>query len=260
MFVNKIETIRIPEHPNLLWVKVYTNEGLFGLGETWFGAEAVEADIHSRIAPLLLGQNPTEIEYIYSKMKPYIGFFGTGVEMRALSALDVALWDLNGKINNVPLYGLLGRKTKSNIRVYNTCAGPFYVSQNADVRPENFGTNKIKNKNIQLYEDLEMFMNKPEDLASSLLEMGIKSMKIWPFDFAEGALRGLEISNEDLKKYIKPFEKIRKNHGNNIRIKAELHGIWGLEASKKYVALLKNLICVGSKIQFGWTDCMTFQN
>ena len=41
MFVNKIETIRIPEHPNLLWVKVYTNEGLFGLGETWFGAEAV---------------------------------------------------------------------------------------------------------------------------------------------------------------------------------------------------------------------------
>ena len=193
-------------------------------------------------------------------MRPYIGFFGTGVEMRALSALDVALWDLNGKINNVPLYNLLGGKTKSNIRVYNTCAGPHYVSQNADVRPENFGTNKIKNKNIQLYEDLEMFMNKPEDLASSLLDMGIKSMKIWPFDFAEGALRGLEISNEDLKKYIKPFEKIRKYHGNNIRIKAELHGIWGLEASKKYVALLKNLICVGSKIQFGWTDCMTFQN
>ena len=157
MFVNKIETIRIPEHPNLLWVKVYTNEGLFGLGETWFGAEAVEADIHSRIAPLLLGQNPTEIEYIYSKMRPYIGFFGTGVEMRALSALDVALWDLNGKINIVPLYDLLGGKTKSNIRVYNTCAGPYYVSQNADVRPENFGTNKIKNKNIQLYEDLEMF-------------------------------------------------------------------------------------------------------
>ena len=65
MLIDKIETIRIPEHPNLIWVKIYNNEGLFGLGETWFGAEAIEADIHSRLAPLLLGQNPTQIEYIY---------------------------------------------------------------------------------------------------------------------------------------------------------------------------------------------------
>ena len=239
MLIDKIETIRIPEHPNLIWVKIYNNDGLFGLGETWFGAEAVEADIHSRLAPLLLGQNPTQIEYIYSKMRPYIGFFGTGVEMRALSALDVALWDLNGKIKNTPLYDLLGGKTKSSIKVYNTCAGPSYVSQNADVRPDNFGTDKSNNKKIQLYEDLEMFMNNPEDLASSLLDMGIKSMKIWPFDFAKGAVTGLEISNEDLKKYIEPFEKIRKCHGDNIRIKAELHGIWGLEASKKICKALE---------------------
>jgi len=239
MLIDKIETIRIPEHPNLIWVKIYNNDGLFGLGETWFGAEAVEADIHSRLAPLLIGQDPTKIEYIYSKMRPYIGFFGSGVEMRALSALDVALWDLNGKIKNAPLYDLLGGKTKSSIRVYNTCAGPNYVSQNADVRPNNFGTDKINNKKIQLYEDLDMFMNKPEDLASSLLDMGIKSMKIWPFDFAKGAVTGLEISNEDLKKYIEPFEKIRKCHGDNIRIKAELHGIWGLEASKKICKALE---------------------
>ena len=174
MLINKIQTIRTPDHPNLIWVKVYTDDGLFGLGETWFGAESVEADIHSRLAPLLIGQEPTRIEYIYSKMRPYIGFFGTGVEMRALSALDVALWDLHGKIKNMPLYDLLGGKTKSNIKVYNTCAGPNYVSQNADVRPDNFGTHKIKDTKSKLYEDLEMFMDKPEDLASSLLDMGIK--------------------------------------------------------------------------------------
>ena len=62
---------------------MFTDEGLFGLGETWFGAEAVEADIHSRLAPLLIGQDPTRVEYIYSLMRPYIGFFGTGTEMRA---------------------------------------------------------------------------------------------------------------------------------------------------------------------------------
>ena len=240
MLINKVQTIRTPDHPNLIWVKVYTDDGLFGLGETWFGAESVEADIHSRLAPLLIGQEPTRIEYIYSKMRPYIGFFGTGVEMRALSALDVALWDLHGKIKNMPLYDLLGGKTKSNIKVYNTCAGPNYVSQNADVRPDNFGTHKIKDTKSKLYEDLEMFMDKPEDLASSLLDMGIKSMKIWPFDFAKGAATGLEISNYDLKKYIQPFERIRKAHGSNIKIKAELHGIWGLEASKKICKALED--------------------
>lgn len=240
MLINKIQTIRTPDHRNLIWVKVYTDDGLFGLGETWFGAESVEADIHSRLAPLLIGQEPTRIEYIYSKMRPYIGFFGTGVEMRALSALDVALWDLHGKIKNMPLYDLLGGKTKSNIKVYNTCAGPNYVSQNADVRPDNFGTHKIKDNKSKLYEDLEMFMDKPEDLASSLLDMGIKSMKIWPFDFAKGATTGLEISNYDLKKYIQPFERIRKAHGSNIKIKAELHGIWGLEASKKICKALED--------------------
>ena len=237
MFINKIQTIRTADHPNLIWVKVFTDEGLFGLGETWFGAEAVEADIHSRLAPLLIGQDPTRLEYIYSLMRPYIGFFGTGTEMRALSALDVALWDINGKIKNIPLYDLLGGKTKSSIKVYNTCAGPKYVSKNADVRPDNFGT--YKDKKSKAYEDLEMFMEKPEDLASSLLDMGINSMKIWPFDFAQGASSGLDISNYDLKKYIKPFEKIRKTHGDNIRIKAELHGIWGLEASKKICKALE---------------------
>jgi len=233
MFIKKIETIRTPNHPNLIWVKVYNEDGIYGLGETWFGAEAVEADIHSRLAPMLIGKDPTRIEYIYSLMRPYIGFFGTGAEMRALSAIDVALWDLNGKVKNLPIYDLLGGKTKSNIKVYNTCAGPNYVSKNADVRPDNFGTEKIKSTNSTLFEDLELFMQKPEELAGSLLDMGINSMKIWPFDFAEGALNGLEISNYDLKKYIEPFKKIRKAHGDNIKIKAELHGIWGLEASKK---------------------------
>ena len=76
-------------------------------------------------------------------------------------------------------------------------------------------------------------MNKPEELAESLLDMGINCMKIWPFDFAEGATTGLDISNKDLKKCLIPFEKIRKAHGKKIKIKAELHGIWGLEASKK---------------------------
>ena len=59
MKVSKIETIRLKRHPNLVWVLVHTDAGLSGLGETWFGAGPVEADIHERVAPLLLGEDPS---------------------------------------------------------------------------------------------------------------------------------------------------------------------------------------------------------
>ena len=46
MKITKIETVRLDRHPNLIWVRLHTDEGLTGLGETWFGAGLVEADIH----------------------------------------------------------------------------------------------------------------------------------------------------------------------------------------------------------------------
>ena len=57
MRITALETIRLGEFPNLLWVEVHTDEGLVGLGETFRGAQAVEAQIHSMSAPLLLGKD-----------------------------------------------------------------------------------------------------------------------------------------------------------------------------------------------------------
>ena len=69
--------------------------------------------------------------------------------------------------------------------------------------------------------------------------MNISSMKIWPFDFAAGALDGVDISPEDLRAGMAPFEAIRKAHSDRMSIKAELHGIWGLGAAKAICAALK---------------------
>ena len=240
MTINAVETLRLEDHPNLLWVRVHTSEGVSGLGETYFGAPASEADIHDRIAPIILGQDPSRIEYLNMKMQPYVGFTGSGAEVRALAAVDVALWDLAGKCANLPLCDLLGGRTRDKIQVYNTCAGPNYVSKTSAVRPDNFGTNNSDQNEI-LYDDLNAFMEHPEDLAASLLEMGISSMKIWPLDLAKGALDGVDISPSDLKKGIEPFERIRKAHGDKMRLKAELHGIWSLNAAKKIAAALEPL-------------------
>jgi len=69
---------------------------------------------------------------------------------------------------------------------------PDYVSQSSDVRPENFGLSGSAPIHGRRYEDLKAFMARPDELAAELLEMSISSMKIWPLDFAAGALDGVE--------------------------------------------------------------------
>ena len=241
MKIAAVETLRRKRHATLIWVRLHTDEGVTGLGETWFGAAAIEADIHDRIAPALLGQDPSRIEYLHRKMRPYVGFQGTSAEIRALSAADVALWDIAGKRANKPLYDMLGGKTRESVQLYNTCAGPEYVSQSSDVRPENFGLNGAKKPSENQFEDLTGFMERPAEVAAELLDMGISAMKIWPFDFAEGAVDGMDISHTDLKRGLHPFKEIRAAHGDKMRLKAELHGIWGLPTAKKSAALLSLL-------------------
>lgn len=241
MKITAVETLRLKRHGTLIWVRLHTDEGVMGLGESWFGTATIESDIHDRIAPALLGEDPSRIEYLHRKMMPYVGFCGTSAEIRAVSAADVALWDIAGKVANKPLYDLLGGKTRQNIQLYNTCAGPNYIASSSDVRPDNFGLSDGKLQHEDGYEDLTGFMKNPVDTAASILDMGINSMKIWPFDFAQGAVDGMDISSDDLKKYIKPFEEIRKKFGDKIRLKAELHGVWSLPAAKKICRALEDI-------------------
>jgi L-alanine-DL-glutamate epimerase-like enolase superfamily enzyme len=113
MKITALETIRLDEFPNVLWVRVHTDEGLVGLGETFFGARAVEAYLHESAAMTVLGRDPFAIERIGRDLTPYIGFAGTGAETRGRSAVDIALWDLKAKYYETPLYQLLGPYTES---------------------------------------------------------------------------------------------------------------------------------------------------
>ena len=235
MKVTALETIHVEEHPNLLWVHVHTDEGLVGLGETFFGAEAVEAHIHEFIAPYLLDKNPLDIERHNHRMTGYAGRGGSGAEMRGTSAIDVALWDLWGQAVKQPICQLLGGKSRETVRVYNTCAGYQYVRKAAAQISANFGTESQAGP----YEDLEWFLNDAGELAESLLDMGINAMKIWPFDFAAEASGGNYISGEDLDKALEPFRKIREAVGDKMEIMAELHSLWNVPMAKKVSTALE---------------------
>ena len=127
MKITSLETVRVAERPNLLWIHVRTDEGLTGLGETFFMAATVEAYVHEVIAPKMLGRDPLAIDRISKDLVPYVGFAAGGVEIRGNSAFDIALWDLFGKVTGQPIAQLLGGFSRDRIRTYNTCAGTTYI-------------------------------------------------------------------------------------------------------------------------------------
>ena len=237
MKVTAVETILVEEFPNLTWVQVHTDEGLVGLGETFFGAPAVAAQIHDFIAPYLIGMNPLQIERHHKKLLPYAGRGGSGVEMRAASAIDVALWDIFGQAINQPIFQALGGASRDEVRIYNTCAGYQYVRNAPAQVTDNYGLNPKNSPGP--YEDLEGFLNNADDLAHSLLEMGITGMKIWPFDFAAETSNGQYISNSELKTALEPFEKIRNAVGDKMEIMAELHSMWNVPMAQRIANALE---------------------
>ncbi len=237
MKVTAIETIRIEEFPNLLWVRIYTDEGLTGVGETFFGPESAEAHIHGIIAPYLLGKDPRPVDRHAANMIGYVGFVGSSAEQRGRSAVDIALWDLWGQACGLPVYQLLGGAVRDDIRVYNTCAGNRYALSKPVHDSANFGLDAKGAR--QDYEDLDAFLHRADELAHSLLEMGITGMKIWPFDFAAEASQGAYIGAAELRKALEPFEKIRRAVGDRIDVMCELHALWNLPTAKRVVAAVE---------------------
>ncbi len=236
MKVAAIETIRLEEFPNLLWVQVHSDQGLTGLGESYFGPGAVEAQIHDFVAPYLLGRDPRAVERHAPRLLGYVGKGGSGAEMRAASAVDIALWDLWGQATGQSICQALGGPSRDSVRVYNTCAGTRYVRDTAAVKTDDFGLSAAPQDG--LYEDLGAFLHRPVELAQSLLEMGITAMKIWPFDFAAEASDGQYISDRDLAEALEPFARIREALGGKMEVMAELHALWDLPSAKRIAGAL----------------------
>ncbi len=105
MKLTKIETIHLGDHPRLLFVVLHTDEGLVGHADTYYMADAVRGYLHEFVAPMLLGHDPRDIELHWRRLYEVIAHIaGKGAEVRGLSALDVALWDLLGQAAGMPVW------------------------------------------------------------------------------------------------------------------------------------------------------------
>jgi L-alanine-DL-glutamate epimerase-like enolase superfamily enzyme len=230
-----LRTIRIAERPNLLWVEVETDDGLVGLGETFRGAEAAEAVLHAEVAPWLIGRDARRIEAISRHLlAPYIGFHSAGAEVRAASAVDLALWDLAGQRHGIPLHEALGGAVRGEIRAYNTCAGYAYNTSG--------GRRMVTAGEAPAgpYDDQVAFMHDAGALAESLLAEGYAAMKIWPFDVYAAASGGHLLGLADLKAGLEPFRRIRAAVGDKIEVMCELHSLWSSQAAIRICRALED--------------------
>ena len=110
---------------NFVSLKICTDEGLYGVGDaTLNGRElAVSAYLKDHIVPLLVGRDPHQIEDIWQFLYRGAYWRKGPVTMTAISAVDMALWDIKAKAANMPLYQLLGGKSRTGVMVYGHANG-----------------------------------------------------------------------------------------------------------------------------------------
>ncbi|MBQ2668426.1 MAG: galactonate dehydratase [Clostridia bacterium] len=176
---------------NWAFVKVYTDEGITGVGEAtleYKEKSLVGAVEHIREA--LLGKDPTNIERISHDLYRDSYWRCGPVLMSALSAVEMALWDILGKSLNVPVYKLLGGKTNEKVRIY--VNGWFAGAKT----PEEFG-----------------------EKARIAVQRGVTAMKWDPFGKSY-----LEISNKDLDTALRCVAAVRDAVGDGVDLLIEGHG------------------------------------
>ena len=235
MKITTVESFVHPDFPNIIYVKIGTDAGVYGVGESYYFGRTVATFVDEFIAPTLIGLDPANIESISRKLTTYIGALSSGVEMRAKSAVDIALWDIKGKVEGKPIYQLLGGSSKE-LPIYNTCAGRGYMRK-SDQDSSAWG---ISADNDQ-YEDLQAFLTDAGALAKTLQAEGIGGMKIWPFDIYAEKNDGADISDEDLKKGLIPLQKVRDAVGEKMQLMLELHALWSPVAARKIFEATKDL-------------------
>ena len=110
---------------NWCFVKVYTDEGIVGIGEGSGWPRIVQTALED-LRPILVGENPADIERIWQKM--LVSTMGNGMTgtpgSGAMNAIDMALWDIKGKALNTPVWNLLGGKMRDRVRAYGHAKTP----------------------------------------------------------------------------------------------------------------------------------------
>jgi L-rhamnonate dehydratase len=206
---NPMDVLELPEASmrtftfhGWLVAELFTDDGFVGLGNAALAPQATKQVIDLYLKPLLLGQDAWDIERLWQHMyRKTMPFGRKGIGMVAISALDIALWDVLGKSAKQPVFRLLGGRTKTRIPVY---ASRLYATELGKLAAE----------------------------AKRYKDEGYRAMKLrfgWgPADGAHGMQRNVEL-----------VRTVRESIGDDIDLMADAYMGWNLDYAKRMLPLLE---------------------
>ena len=185
-----------------LIVEIFTDDGLVGIGNAALAPLVTKQVIDSYLKPLLIGADPWDTEFLWQHMyRKTMAFGRKGIGMVAISAVDIALWDLLGKSAKQPVYRLLGGRTKPRIPVY---ASRLYSTPLDELARE----------------------------AKRYREEGYAAMKLrfgWgPVDGAAGMQKNVDL-----------VRTVRETVGDGVDIMADAYMGWNLDYARRMLPLLE---------------------
>jgi L-alanine-DL-glutamate epimerase-like enolase superfamily enzyme len=213
-------------------VRISTDEGICGWGEAGIpvmaGREAT-ATFLTEIAPMIIGMDPLDTEKIWSKLYhgAYWSYAGGSIVFAALSALDIACWDIKGKVAGLPVYKLLGGKTNKKLRTY---ASQIQLGWGKNgkmpVTPEEYAQQAL-NAVEEGYDCVKVdpFWTDMEGLCSSPQRIYMPEDKVSPWEWKKF------IKGDQLKAVSQRVGAIRKAVGDGVDIVIEFHGLTDVNTS-----------------------------
>ena len=150
MKIKEIKVIVCSPGRNFTTVKIITDEGVYGIGDgTVNGRElAVVSYLQDHSAPTLIGKDPLRTEDIWQYLYKGAYWRRGPITMAAIAAIDMALWDIKAKVANMPLYQLLGGRSRDKVMVYKHVGAISYMPPSMLERVES----KFRAKTLKLQE------------------------------------------------------------------------------------------------------------
>jgi L-alanine-DL-glutamate epimerase-like enolase superfamily enzyme len=191
------------------WVRLHTDRGIIGTGETYPFSNG-ELGTLKDYADYLIGKDPRNIDGIWKGLYHNMAMRNAGgADMRIISAINMAQLDILGKASGLPLYRLLGGKSRPEIKVYNTTTD-YWAINNLKMGPDT------------------------EEIVKFLLERGIKAMKIYPFH-----MEGSYITANEIEAGLSWIRKIREVAGREMDICVDCWGRFDLPGAQRIAKALE---------------------
>jgi len=214
---------------NFEWnlVRVHTDAGVAGLGESYRGGGVTE--VMEYMERFLVGENPLDVERLFRRMVQETSGHGgtTGKVVTAASGIEIALWDIAGKILDLPVYQLLGGKYRDSVRIYCDChAGEAFALEHGYHAPAGEDAYSV-----------EAYAEEAERVA----DMGFTALKFdldQPFDNHPDPYNG-RVGNAAIQRKVETVEAIREAIGYGIDLAFDIHWDYSMDSAKRIATKLE---------------------